>query len=150
MELTRTELDNFRVVSDDVLIEIGGYTQDEVTVGDKKLLIVNDVRDYTVHGDERYMEELATAMKKSGYKDKALMREWVRTVSLAQTERKDHSAEKAKNATRRGVIRKIGEKTDTFGSFDYKCSFDAKIGEEVYFSSNSCLFVLNILYYYII
>ena len=135
MELTKHEFEKFEVLSDDVLIEIGGFLQNTVKLGSSELVVVSDVKDYTIHGDEGYMAELAKAMKKSNYKDKNLMKEWVRTVSAAQSERNGYTENKAKNATRRGVIRKVGKKTNEFGNFDYRCKFTATEGEEVYFDA---------------
>jgi len=136
MNLNGIDLDKLRLINGECIVELHSLTEDEIDFNGGKLKIVNKVKNYISDIDDNEMVLVVKALKKSGYKDKALLSEYSKMANEAHREA-DMERENIqdKQAVRRGKIVKIAEAELSYGGWDYDCEFDAVIGDEVWFDA---------------
>lgn len=136
MNLSGLNLDEIRLMNGDCIIELHSLTEDEIDFNGGKLKIVNKVKNYISEVDDDEMVRVVKALKKSGYKDSSLLKEYDRMASEAHREADpDKEDIQGKQAVRRGKIIRIAEKDLNYQGWDYECEFDAVEGDEVWFDA---------------
>lgn len=136
MNLNGLDLSKLRLVNGECIIELHSLTEDEIDFNGGKLKIVNKVKNYISEVNDDEMVDIVKALKKSGYKDKSLVKEFNLMAGEANREADaDKEDIQGKQAVRRGKIVKIAEKDLTYQGWDYDCEFDAVEGDEVWFDA---------------
>jgi hypothetical protein len=136
MNLNGLDLKKLRLVNGECIIELHSLTEDEIDFNGTKLKIVNKVKNYISEVDDNEMISIVKALKKSGYKDKALLKEYTRMAGESKREADpDKEDIQGKQAVRRGKIVRIAEAELNDAGWDYECEFDAVEGDEVWFDA---------------
>ena len=136
MNLNGLDLDKLRLVNGECIIELHSLTEDEINFNGGKLKIVNKVKNDISEVDDDEMIRIIKALKKSDYKDKALLAEYSRMANEAHRQvEEDKENIQDKQAVRRGKIVNIAEAELNYGGWDYDCEFDAVVGDEVWFDA---------------
>ena len=136
MNLNGLDLDKLRLVNGECIIELHSLTEDEIDFNGGKLKIVNKIKNYISEVDDDEMVGIVKALKKSGYKDKKLLKEYEIMAGEAHKEANpDKEDIQGKQAVRRGTVVKIAEKDLSYQGWDYDCEFDALEGDEVWFDA---------------
>jgi len=136
MNLSGIDLDKLRLVNGECIIELRSLTEDEINFNGGTLKIVNKIKNYISEVDDNEMVDIVKALKKSGYKDQALLDEYSKMAGEAHREA-DMEKENIqdKQAVRRGKIVKVSEIDLNNTGWDYECEFDAVEGDEVWFDA---------------
>lgn len=136
MNLAGLNLDEIRLVNGECIIELHSLTEDEIEFNGGKLKIVNKIKNYISDVDDDEMIAIVKALKKSGYKDKQLLKEYEVMANEAHREADpDKEDIQGKQAVRRGKIIRIAEKDLAYQGWDYDCEFDAVEGDDVWFDA---------------
>lgn len=136
MNLNGLDISQLRMINGDCIIELHALTEDEIDFNGGKLKIVNKVKNYISEIDDDEMVRVVKALKKSGYKDKMLLKEYEKMATESQKEADpDKEDIQGKQAVRRGKIVRIAEKDLSYQGWDYDCEFDAVEGDEVWFDA---------------
>jgi hypothetical protein len=136
MNLNGIDLEKLRLVNGECIIELHALTEDEIDFNGGKLKIVNKVKNYISEVDDDEMIAIVKALKKSNYKDQALLKEYSRMAGEAHKQADpDKEDIQGKQAVRRGKIIRIAEKDLSYQGWDYDCEFDAVEGDEVWFDA---------------
>lgn len=136
MNLSGLDIEKLRLINGECIIELHSLTEDEIDFNGGKLKIVNKIKNYISEVDDNEMVRIVKALKKSGYKDKALLKEYERMSGEAHREADPNKEDiQGKQAVRRGKIVKISEKNLSEQGWDYDCEFDAVEGDEVWFDA---------------
>lgn len=136
MNLSGLDIESLRLTNGECIIELHSLTEDEINFNGGKLKIVNKIKNYISEVDDDEMIRIVKALKKSGYKDKALLKEYEIMSKEAYREADENKEDiQAKQAVRRGKIIKISEKDLSEQGWDYDCEFDAVVGDEVWFDA---------------
>lgn len=137
MNLNGLDLEKLRLVNGECIIELHSLTEDEIDFNGGKLKIVNKVKNYISEVDDDEMVAIVKALKKSGYKDKQLLKEYEVMSKEAHREADpDKENIQDKQAVRRGKIIKIAEAELNYAGWDYDCEFDGVVGDEVWFDAS--------------
>jgi hypothetical protein len=136
MNLSGLDIQSLRLTNGECIIELHSLTEDEINFNGGKLKIVNKIKNYISEVDDDEMVRIVKALKKSGYKDKSLLKEYETMAKEAHKEADpDKEDIQGKQAVRRGKIVKIAEKDLSYQGWDYDCEFDALEGDEVWFDA---------------
>ena len=136
MNLSGLDLSKLRLVNGDCIIELHSLTEDEIQFNGGTLKIVNKIKNYISEVDDDEMIGIVRALKKSGYKDKQLLKEYEIMAGEAHREADpDKEDIQGKQAVRRGKIIRIAEKDLSYQGWDYDCEFDAVEGDDVWFDA---------------
>jgi len=136
MNLSGLDLEKLRLVNGECIIELHSLTEDEIDFNGGKLKIVNKIKNYISEIDDDEMVRVVKALKKSGYKDKQLLKEYELMAGEAHREADpDKENIQDKQAVRRGKIIKIAEAELNYAGWDYDCEFDAVEGDDVWFDA---------------
>ena len=136
MNLAGIDLDQIKLINGECIIELHSLTEDEIDFNGGKLKIVNKVKNYISELDDNEMVGIVKALKKSGYKDKQLMKEY-EVMAKESSKEADPNKENIqdKQAVRRGKIVRIAVKDLAYQGWDYDCEFDAVEGDDVWFDA---------------
>ena len=126
-------LSTLRLLNGECLIKVRTLVEDEVEFNGTTLKIVTDAKDFLQEATYGDANSALEALKRSGYKDKRAMSELMRMRGEMERNRDDKEDVRAKQSVRKGVVVKISEGNATSANFDYKCEFDAEVGDVVYF-----------------
>ena len=136
MNLSGIDLNKIRLINGECIIELHSLTEDEIDFNGGKLKIVNKIKNYISEVDDDEMVGIVKALKKSGYKDKQLLKEY---EVMGNESKREHDPDKEniqdKQAVRRGKIVRIAVKDLSYQGWDYDCEFDAVEGDDVWFDA---------------
>jgi len=136
MNLSGIDLNKIRLINGECIIELHSLTEDEIDFNGGKLKIVNKIKNYISEVDDDEMVGIVKALKKSGYKDKQLLKEY---EVMGNEAKREHDPDKEniqdKQAVRRGKIVRIAVKDLSYQGWDYDCEFDAVEGDDVWFDA---------------
>jgi hypothetical protein len=136
MNFEDIDIETLRLIDGDCLVEIHSWTEDEISFNGGTLKLVNSLKGMTDSGSIGDMNSLVNSMKKSNYKDKKAMSEYVRMAGEQKREVDPNKEDiRATQAVRRGVLVKKPEKGSTTKNWDFSCEFDGEPGDEVWFDS---------------
>jgi hypothetical protein len=136
MNLSGLDLDKLRLINGECIIELHSLTEDEIDFNGGKLKIVNKIKNYISEVDDDEMVGIVKALKKSGYKDKQLLKEYEIMAGEAHREADlDKENIQDKQAVRRGKIIKVAEAELNNAGWDYECEFDGMEGDDVWFDA---------------
>ena len=136
MNLSGLDLEKLRLVNGECIIQLHSLTEDEIDFNGGKLKIVNKIKNYISDVDDNEMIAIVKALKKSNYKDKALLEEYSRMAGEAHRKvDEDKENIQDKQAVRRGKIIKIAEAELNNQGWDFDCEFDAVEGDDVWFDA---------------
>lgn len=136
MNLAGLQLDKIKLINGECIIELHSLTEDEIDFNGGKLKIVNKIKNYISEVDDDEMIGIVKALKKSGYKDKQLLKEYEIMAGEASREADPNKEDiQGKQAVRRGKIVRIAVKDLAYQGWDYDCEFDAVEGDDVWFDA---------------
>jgi len=136
MNLAGIDLDQIKLINGECIIQLHALTEDEIDFNGGKLKIVNKVKSYISEVDDDEMIGIVRALKKSGYKDKLLLKEYERMANESHKQADpDKENIQDKQAVRRGKIVRIAVKDLAYQGWDYDCEFDAVEGDEIWFDA---------------
>lgn len=127
-----------RLLRGDCIVEIGNLVQDEVAFNGTTLKIVTDIRSYTSHADDSYINELYDALAKEKRDTEAkrkVQKELMGVLGQVNKEVGDSTDHGAAQATRHGRLVRKPERSPVVDGWDFSCELDAEEGDEVWWDS---------------
>lgn len=129
------DLGTFKPIAGDVLVEIHHHVENEVMLPNgQKLHLATEVKGDYHKAANRDMEELFDRMKRSRFKDKSAMKQYVSELAKVKVDEADEPYDQlSTQTTRRGKVKILPHKRGNFGNWDFHCDSGLEIGDEVWF-----------------
>jgi len=135
MPLNKIDLDTFRPIAGEVLIEIHNHVEDEIVLENgQKLYLATEVKGDYHKATDSDINDLFQKLKRSGFKDKSAMKQYVAEAAKVNAEEADDPYDQlSTQTTRRGIVKILPSKRGNFGNWDFHCDSGLELGDQVWF-----------------